>query len=42
MMAYPMVDSLYGSFNGSFDGSSDVPPKDTFLEIPIEEANCGD
>ena len=29
------------SFDDSFGGSSDVPPKVALLEVPIEEAGCG-
>ena len=35
-------DSLLNPSDGSFDGSSDVPPKGELLGGPIEEADCGD
>ena len=35
------VDSLLNPSDDSFDDSSDVPSKVTFLGGPIEEAICG-
>ena len=34
-------DSLLNYSDGSFDGSSDVPPNSELLGGPIEEAGCG-
>ena len=36
-----LVDALTNPSYGSFDVSSDVPPKGAFLRVPIEEAGCG-
>ena len=36
-----LEDSLLNTSYGSFDGSSDVPPKCALLGGPIEEAGCG-
>ena len=38
---YFLEDSLLNPSYGSFDGSSDVPPKGALLGGPIEEAGCG-
>ena len=34
-------DSLLNPSYGSFDGSSDFPPKGALLGRPIEKAGCG-
>ena len=44
MMAYSMVcsvDTIMNPSDGSFDGSSNDPPKGTLFGGPIEEAVCG-